>query len=222
LSEQESTIFRGIGDGLHPYYILNNLYIDWEILWDDDFRIEMMEDCANAPPVVRPDLRFSRPWMLSALVSLHIDLRDAGERTKPDKCQREAMQLDLILRQFDLPALRHFHLSHESYFRVEYLAHLWSGILSALRLYRWPCLETVLICCVARYKYSKSVQEGRDKSFWVSNESLSLFYLSPLTSSLSVRFLLFKRFSIKWRRLKLQSEPTSTFCGRFPSTDQRL
>jgi hypothetical protein len=163
----EATNFRGIGDILLPYYLLESLDIRWRILDNKDPRIKVMEDCANAPPVMRADnIRFSRPCMMSTVVNLHIDLGNSGHVSNPPELQREAIQLDLILQQFDLPALRNFHLSHQTNLPVESLLQHWSGILPGIHVHHWPCLQTVQICFTASHGFRSST-DGR-AMLWVS------------------------------------------------------
>jgi hypothetical protein len=164
----EAVDFRGIGDILLPYYLLESLDIDWSIIKKKDPRIKAMEDCANAKPVIRTDFRFSRPCMLSTVVNLHINLGTTPHLAKQPQRDRAAQQLDLILQQFDLPALRNFHLSYEADVAVEVLEDLWSRVVSTIHLHHWPCLQTVQICLVASYEYKSSQEEAGNKSIWVS------------------------------------------------------
>jgi hypothetical protein len=124
-----------------------------------------MQDGAKATPIMTSTLRFSHPCTLSTVANLHINLGTTPYLAKQPQRERAAQQLDLILQQFDLPALRNFHLSYEANVPEESLVDLWNGILSVIHLQRYPCLQKVQICFAATYE---SDREGENMPIWVS------------------------------------------------------
>jgi hypothetical protein len=176
-----ATDFRGIGDILLPYHRLQNLDIDWTILDEADPRIKAMQDFANAIPNMTSDLPFSHSCTLPTLVDLHIRLRTTSYLAQQSERERVAQQLELILQQFDLPALCNFHLSYQAEVPVASLEELWSGILSVIHLDRWLCLQTVQICFAATCQMQSSHEDGNEWS-WVSSQRSSHPSTSRLTS----------------------------------------
>lgn len=162
-----ATRFQGIGDILLPYQNLAKLEIDWTVLDNMDPRIKAMKNFAKATPVMTSDFPFSHPCTLPTLVDVHIKLGTTSYLAEYSEQERVAQQLDLILQQFDLPALRNFHLSYEAEVPVALLEEHWSGILSVVHCDRWPCLQTVQICVGPRYQL-ESFCHGANKPIWVS------------------------------------------------------
>lgn len=169
--------YRTIGDILLPYYLLESLEIDWTILKKEDPRIKAMEDGAKATPkspIMTPNLCFSHPCVLSTVANLHINLGTTPYLARRPEHERAAQQLDLILKQFDLPALRNFHLSCEADVPESSLENLWNEILSVIHLQRYPCLQTVQICFAATYG---SYREEGNMPVWVSLEKIPALHL---------------------------------------------
>lgn len=156
------------------YYLFEKLDIDWTFLKKRDPRLKAMRECANATPIMRSDFRFSRPCMLSTVVDLHINLGgSSGVRVEFD-CKHPGRQLDLILQQFDLPALRNFHLSHEFVGFMEKFEATWNEIVPEIHLHHWPCLQTVQIRFVASHRFKDLAGEGGEKMIWVSPQNVAL------------------------------------------------
>jgi hypothetical protein len=146
---------QGIGDILLPYHYLTTLEIDWHLLPPDDPRLGAMLDCANEIPTMRYDLRCSRACTLVSVGDLHISLGSGTSLMDTPRAEMMGQQLDLILQQFDVPALRSLHFSHDfSGGNVDMLGAQWKKLLPAIRLQYWPYLEEIQICVVAPYHLS--------------------------------------------------------------------
>lgn len=164
---------QGIGDVLLPYHALQRLEIDWHVLPLGDPRLRAMEDCANAVPVMKFDLRCSRACTLSTVGDLHVSLGSGKTPMDTPRAELMGQQLDLIFQQFDLPALRTVHFSHDFTGDMDMLVGQWKKLLPTIRLQYWPYLEAVQICVAAPYHFStpENPVEGYDPTqvmIWVS------------------------------------------------------
>lgn len=72
-----------------------------------------MHACANAIPILKSDLRCSRACTLLAVGDLHIALGSGTSLMDSPRAEMLGEQLDLVLQQFDVPALRGLHVSHD-------------------------------------------------------------------------------------------------------------
>lgn len=85
---------------------------------------------------------------------------------------RLAGQLNLILQQFDLPDLRHLHISHDFNGDMESFKTQWNQILPEVRLQYWPRLKAVDICVAASYRFLSvdGTMQGIELPRWVRTQ----------------------------------------------------